>query len=247
MCGPSSGDETAGKTDDVLQDGTQAGRSFFGRRKGHRLSPHQSHLMETLLPRIRLDLSAPAPQAHQAAAGLFGGSAREVWLEIGFGGGEHLLWQARSNPHAGIIGCEPYVNGVAKLLAGIAAQELGNVRIHDDDARAVLDWLAPGTLTRIFILFPDPWPKKRQRKRRFINPSTVAALAHALAPGGELHFATDIADYAEQARDMVTASPAFAALAPQMRDWPITRYEQKALAAGRACTHLRFARLAGGG
>jgi tRNA (guanine-N7-)-methyltransferase len=229
---------------DATPHAAETGR-VFGRRKGHRLGTHHVCLMETLLPRLRIDLSVAAPPADQASL-LFGPGVREVWLEIGFGAGEHLLWQAKANPHAGIIGCEPYVNGVAKLLSGVAECDLHNVRIHDDDARAVLDWLAPGTLSRVFILFPDPWPKKRQRKRRFINPDNVAALARAMAPGAELRFATDIADYAKQARNAFAQLPDLVPMPPGDRDWPQTRYEQKAAAAGRSCTCLHFKRILNG-
>src|SRR5690606_5921456 len=139
--------------------------------------------METLLPRISVPV-AHAGEAPLDPGTLFGPEIREIWLEIGFGGGEHLAWQAAHNPEAGFLGCEPFINGVAKLVGEIDERGLANVRIHADDARFLLERLVPSSLARVFILYPDPWPKKRHNKRRFINPETLALLAAALAPGG---------------------------------------------------------------
>jgi tRNA (guanine-N7-)-methyltransferase len=219
----------------------------YGRRKGKRLSPRKARLMEELLPRLRLDLDQPAPSALTA---LFPGPVRAVWLEIGFGAGEHLLWQAEQTPDIGFIGCEPFINGVAALLGGIEDRGLETVRIHDGDAREVLAWLPESSIARAFILFPDPWPKKRQLKRRLISPETVAALARVLAPGGELRFASDDIDYASQAFVTVEQDGNFTWLsgeddAWQRRpaDWPETRYERKALSAGRKPVYLSWQRL----
>jgi tRNA (guanine-N7-)-methyltransferase len=214
----------------------------YGRRKGKRLSPRKECLMAELLPRLRLDLGQPAPSDLTA---LFPVPVRTVWLEIGFGSGEHLLWQAEHHPDIGFIGCEPFINGVATLLGGIEDRALETVRVHDGDARDVLAWLPQGSIARAFILFPDPWPKKRQVKRRLITPETVAALARVLAPGAELRFASDDADYAEQAVDVVEDSGAFKAAHGQARpmDWPETRYERKALSEGRKPVYLSWQRL----
>ena len=219
----------------------------YGRRKGKRLSPRKDRLLKELLPALRPGLDAPAPNDLRA---LFSVPVREVWLEIGFGSGEHLLWQAEQNPEIGFIGCEPFINGVAALLGSVEDRGLKTVLIHDGDARDVLAWLPEGTIARAFILFPDPWPKKRQVKRRLVSPELVAALARVMAPGGELRFASDDADYAGQALLAVKQSGAFQWLAAkaadwQVRpaDWPGTRYERKALSEGRKPVYLSWQRL----
>lgn len=224
------------------------GERSFGRRKGHKLSPRQSRLVRALLPRLQPELSQPPPEPLRK---LFAAPVNEVWLEIGFGGGEHLAWQARANPQAGIIGCEPYINGVAKVLAVVADWSLQNIAVHPDDALALLDWLPSGSIQRGFILFPDPWPKRRHRKRRFLRAGNIAALARVMRPGAELRFATDIGDYARTAlADFVReGSFAWTARSPadwreRPADWPQTRYEAKAVAAGRRCYYFRFRRRA---
>lgn len=219
----------------------------YGRRKGKRLSPRKDRLLKELLPALRPGLDAPAPNDLRA---LFSVPVREVWLEIGFGSGEHLLWQAEQTPEIGFIGCEPFINGVAALLGSVEDRGFKTVLIHDGDARDVLAWLPEGTIARAFILFPDPWPKKRQVKRRLVSPELVAALARVMAPGGELRFASDDADYAGQALLAVKQSGAFQWLAAkaadwQVRpaDWPGTRYERKALSEGRKPVYLSWQRL----
>ncbi len=220
----------------------------YGRRRGRPLSARQQALMDGVLPRLALDLSQPPPQP---LSGLFGTRAGviETWLEIGFGGAEHLLWQAERNPQAGIIGCEPFVDGVVKALDGIEARQLGNVRLHADDARAVLAWLPDASIARAFILFPDPWPKARHRKRRLVSSATLAALARVMRPGAELRVGTDIGDYARTILIAFQAELAFRWLAEhpddwrvRPADWPETRYERKAITAGRRCAYLRFVR-----
>ena len=224
----------------------------YGRRRGRKVSPRQQALWDTLLPRLRLRLEGPPPQ-HLAGLGARpeGGGCSQVWLEIGFGGGEHLVWQAEQNPGTLLIGCEPFVDGVVKVLDVIEQMALGNIRIHPDDARAVLRWLPPGSIDRAFILFPDPWPKQRHRKRRLVNFETIQDLARVLRPKAELRLGTDIGDYATQMLEAVLASGAFDWQARQPadwrerpRDWPPTRYEQKAQREGRRCCYLRFLRRA---
>lgn len=218
----------------------------YGRRKGRKASPRQQALARDLLPRLSLPLEEPAP-ADLAALG--GSACRKIWLEIGFGGGEHLVWQAENDGAALLIGCEPFMDGVVKVLDAIDSRAIGNVRLHADDARTVLRWLPPGSIDRAFILFPDPWPKARHRKRRLVNPETVSALARVLRPGAELRLGTDIGDYAAQMLEVVLGSGRFDWLAERAADWrvrcadwPPTRYEKKAIREGRRCAYLRFVR-----
>jgi tRNA (guanine-N7-)-methyltransferase len=177
-----------------------------------------------------------------------------VWLEIGFGGGEHLAWQAAANPDVGIIGCEPFVNGVAKLLAEIEDRDLANVRIHDGDARDLLDLLAPASLDRVFLLYPDPWPKARHRKRRLITAGTVERLARVMTDGAELRIASDIPDYVRWTLVHILSDGRFdwTARRPddwrhRPTDWPRTRYESKALHSGRVPAYLKIIRARRGG
>jgi tRNA (guanine-N7-)-methyltransferase len=202
--------------------------------------------MGELLPRLRLDLEQHAPEC---LTELFEAPVKEVWLEIGFGSGEHLLWQADQHEDVGFIGCEPFINGVASLLGAIEDRGLKTIRVHEGDAREVLAWLPDGGVSRIFILFPDPWPKKRQMKRRLFSPDFVNELARILIPGGELRFASDSGDYAAQVLFLMRQSGAFnwtAERAADWRerpaDWPETRYERKALSEGRKPVYLRFRR-----
>lgn len=228
-----------------MESSTQK-RAFFGRRIGHPLKPQQAALFETLLPRLALDLAAPAPAALTM---LFPPSVDSVRLEIGFGGGEHLAAQAARLPDHGLIGCEVFENGVVKLLAEVERLGLANLRLLVADARPLLDALAEGSLGRVFILFPDPWPKLRHHKRRLISTATLDALAHAMQDGAELRLATDDMDYLRWMLERATAHAGFEWLARGPRDWrerppdwPATRYEQKALAAGRRPAFLRFRR-----
>jgi len=218
----------------------------YGRRRGRKPSARQAALWREVLPRVALDLSRPPPPR---LGELFAPPAAQVWLEIGFGGGEHLLWQARANPSAGIIGCEPFQDGVVKVLSAIETERLANVRVHADDARPLLRWLPDGAVARTFILFPDPWPKARHHKRRLVSPPTLAELARIMRPGAELRLATDVGDYAramllalrQNAQFCWTATgPADWRRRPP--DWPPTRYEEKALAQGRRCIYLSLRR-----
>ena len=199
-----------------------------------------------LLPLLRPDLSKPAPQPLTA---LFAAPVREVWLEIGFGGGEHLAWQAEQHPDVGIIGAEVFEMGVIQLATRVDSEKLENIRLYDEEAQDLLAWLPPASIARAFILFPDPWPKRRHIKRRIVSPATLAALARVMPSGAELRVATDIADYVRTTLLAVMASPDFVwpAMQPsdwreRSPDWPPTRYEAKALAAGRRCYYFRFVR-----
>lgn len=219
----------------------------YGRRKGKPLSARKERLVGEVLPRLRLDLKSPAPAR---LAELFEVPVKEVWLEIGFGSGEHLLWQAEHNPAVGFIGCELFINGVASLLGAIEDRGLKTIRVHEGDAREVLAWLPARSISRIFILFPDPWPKKRQLKRRLFSPAVVKELARVLSPGGELRFASDSGDYAAQVLLLMRRSGAFTWTAERAADWrerpadwPETRYERKALSEGRQPVYLRFRRM----
>ena len=221
-------------------------RAFFGRRKGHRLRARQAFLLDGLLPRLRL----PEPEAGALEpSGLFPRPVAEVRLEIGFGGGEHLTAAAARHPEIGFIGCEPFVNGLAKALAVIDELRLDNIRIHDGDAGEVLDRLPPASLGRVYLLYPDPWPKRRHWKRRFVQEANLARLARVMRPGAELRFATDWADYAAWTLAHVRRCPAFRWEAERADDWRRpwdgwqgTRYEAKALAEGRKPIYLTFRR-----
>lgn len=221
--------------------------SFYGRRKGHRLRSHQASLFETLLPRLAADLTKPAPADLTA---LFSLSVAAVHLEIGFGGGERLIGQAQANPTIGFLGCEPFVNGMAKALAAIDALGLANIRLHHGDATELLAWLPPASLRRVELMYPDPWPKRRHWKRRFVQDGSVAEIARVLGPGGEFRFATDWADYAAWTLERVLRAPAFAWTAERADDWrrpwpdfSATRYEAKARREGRASCYFTFRRV----
>jgi tRNA (guanine-N7-)-methyltransferase len=220
--------------------------AFFGRRKGRPLRAHQSELMQTLLPRLAINLATPAPED---LGTLFASRPKNVRLEIGFGGGEHLAAQALAHPELGFIGCEPFVNGMAKMLSAIETNRIANVRLHFGDATALLDWLPGAALARVDILYPDPWPKRRHWKRRIICEQTIAALARALVADGRVHFATDIADYAAWTLEYFARAPQFAWTAERAVDWRepwpgyvATRYEAKARREGRASSYFVFRR-----
>ena len=226
-------------------DGSPA-RAFHGRRKGKRLRDAQSDRLGRILPRLRIEADGAGPIDPRS---LFDRPVERIVLEIGFGGGEHLAACAAAERTAGFIGVEPFVNGMAKLFAAVETERLDNVRVFDDDATLLLPRLPPGSVDAVFLLFPDPWPKRRQRKRRFVSDENLGLIARALRPGGEFRFATDIDDYAGWTLARVLRSPDFA-WRPERADewrrpwdgWPGTRYEAKAAAAGRGASYLRVLR-----
>ena len=208
---------------------------FYGRRKGKPLRRLHSELMETLLPKVAVDMmqplaATPAPRI----------------LEIGFGGGEHLAHQAALNPTTNYIGAEPFLNGVAKLLSEIEKRKLTNLRIHYGDARPLLEALPAESFERIYLLYPDPWPKLKQNKRRFVNATNLSHFARVLKPQGQFWFASDIDDYVQWTRERVVASKLFDEQADHttpFENWIQTRYEAKARREGRGSTYSRFVKM----
>src|SRR5215218_5083038 len=228
-------------------DALRPSGSFFGRRKGHRLRAHQADLIEHLLPRLAVQIGIPSPPD---LAALFDPPAEAVRLEIGFGGGEHLIAEALAFPNTGFIGCEPYVNGMAKILTQIEAHNIGNIRLFAGDAAELLAWAQPHTFSRIDLIHPDPWPKRRHWKRRFVQDATVAAMARVLKPSGEFRFVCDISDYVAWTLSHLLRSRDFVWLAERADDWrlpwdgyTLTRYGRKAEREGRVAAYLRFRRI----
>ena len=223
--------------------------SLWGRRKGKPLSARRVDLMATRFPLLVIDTETVAPVD---LLGLFPVPVKSVCLEIGFGGGEHLVHEARNCPEIGFIGVEPFLNGMAKAVASIVDASLENVRLFAGDASILLDWLPPTSLRRIDLLYPDPWPKKRHHKRRLIQPAFLTTLASRMVPGGRLALSTDWEEYAVHMLEVIDPHPDFDNLspsgdyAPQPENWTTTSFEKKGRAAGRAIFHLLFARRAGG-
>ena len=222
-------------------DSASPRRILYGRRIGHALRPSQKILMQDLLPKIAV------PPRRVIDLGALFPVARGFAYEIGFGGGEHLAAQAQLHPDWGFVGAEPFINGVAKLLAHVDQGALQNVRVLFGDGRELLERLPDQSLDAVYILFPDPWPKARHHKRRVVQTSSLDQIVRVLKPSGELRVATDVMDYCEwtlahvMARDdlrFVADGPDDWLIRPD--DWPATRYEQKAKAAGRGCVYLRF-------
>ncbi len=218
--------------------------AFYGRRKTQKLSPKQEALFETLLPRLKLDPTTPPPSNLDQ---VFAHS--RVFLEIGFGGGEHLTHEARNNPDVGFIGVEPFINSMAKALSVIEQENLENIRLYDEDATGLLDWLPDDSIHRIDLLYPDPWHKKRHWKRRFLNPQNLDRFARILVPGGVLRFASDIETYVNWTLNHCDRHLEFnwtATVADDWRcpweNWPSTRYEKKAIREGRTPCYLLFKR-----
>jgi tRNA (guanine-N7-)-methyltransferase len=225
-------------------DSSASPRAFFGRHKRHALKPRQAALVETLLPRLGLDLAKTAPADPHT---LFPHSVDEVRLEIGFGGGEHLVAQAAANRSVGYIGTDAFLNGVAKALVAIDEHRLDNVRLFSGDASELIDWLPGASLARIDLLYPDPWPKRRHWKRRFVQDDNLKRLARLLKSGGEFRFATDIPGYAEYVLMRILRSGDFVWTAARADDWRKpwpgfvrTRYEAKAIREGRTPAYFIF-------
>jgi tRNA (guanine-N7-)-methyltransferase len=215
---------------------------LYGRRKGPKLSAHQQYLLDHLLPQFELHLQPDADPR-----GYLFETIEDVWLEVGFGGGEHLIWQAQHYSNVGLIGADPYVNGVVRLLSQLESAPAPNIRIYTGDAREIVEAFPDGSLGRVFVLFPDPWPKTRHHKRRFIQMEMLDQLARAMKPGAELRFASDDAGYVEWTLERLMAHPSFdwtASCASDWQtrpeDWPATRYEAKQLHGKPA--FLRFLR-----
>jgi tRNA (guanine-N7-)-methyltransferase len=218
----------------------------FGRRRGRRLKPGRQALLDEMLPRLRIEPPASGVLDPET---LFDPRPQALWLEIGFGAGEHLAAQAARHPELGFIGCEPYVNGVVALLARAREAGLANLRILPGDARPLLERLAPATIARAFVLFPDPWPKRRHRKRRLVRGAFLDLVARALAPGAELRLASDDPDYVAEMLERIPVHPAFRWTARGPADWrirppdqPETGYEAWAIGEGRRPAYLTFRR-----
>lgn len=223
----------------------RSGPGLHGRRRGRKLGAHHALLLKALLPRVSLDLSRPVADP----ASLFPGRPSALWLEVGFGGGEHLAAEALAHPGAGYIGCEFFVNGIAKALALIEAHRLRNVRLYNGDARAAIEALPPQSLNGAYLLYPDPWPKRRHYERRFLSNGMLTCLARAMRPGAELRLATDIDGYAGWSLACVLRSPDFVWAPSGAPDWQKpwdgwtgTRYESKALRDKRRPVYLTFVR-----
>lgn len=229
--------------DGIKQRATEA---FFGRRRGKSLRMGQVALTQTLLPRLKLDLQKEAPSN---LGQIFDNAVEGVRLEIGFGGGEHLLHEMDRFPQIGFIGVEPFVNGMAKMLAGLNDQDhrLQHIRLYDDDATALLDWLPSSSLDGIDLFYPDPWPKKKHWKRRFVSSKNLDRFARVLKTGAKFRFASDIDTYVNWTLYHCKQHDAFAWQASEPQDWkkpyeawPGTRYEAKAFLQGRVATYLTF-------
>jgi len=242
-------------THDTPKSGPQTAppwRNFYGRRYGKSLRGSQRQYLENDLGGLAVANVSweDNPERRLIDPLALFQTPRELWLEIGFGGGEHMVHQAGLNPDVGIIGCEPYINGVAMLLGKIRAAGVGNLAIHPGDVRDLFDVLPDGVVDRAFLLYPDPWPKTRHHRRRFVNPEFLDPLAEALRPGAILRVATDIEDYVRQTLVQMIAHPAFEWLAEgpddwrkPWPDWSATRYEQKALREGRVPHYMTFRRV----
>ncbi len=218
---------------------------LHGRRKAKKLRTHHTTLVENLLPHLALDLTRRLDDP----AALFPNRPTVFWLEVGFGGAEHLARQALSHPDIGFFGCEPFVNGVAKALALIAEMDLCNIRLHNGDAGDVIDALPAATLSCVYLLYPDPWPKRRQHKRRFLSDDMLTRLARVMRSGAELRFATDIDHNAGWTLARLLRSQDFTWPAQSAEDWhhpwadwESTRYESKALQEGRRPAYFTFIR-----
>ena len=221
----------------VKRDGL---RRLYGRAVGKPLSAKQSRLVAEVLPTMSVP---PAPASPLGALETFD----ERWMEVGFGGGEHLLHMAKLYPNVGLIGLEPFLNGVAKVLTGVDKEGLDNIILHHGDARDVIDRMDNNCLDKLFVLFPDPWPKPRHFKRRILTADFIKQLGRVLKPGGEFRFASDIITYVDWTLDRVMADGGFTFTPSGSKDWlqpptdwPGTRYEAKAFREGRVCHYFKF-------
>ena len=206
----------------------------FGRAKGRPLSPHVQAIWDETFPKLQWTIGADLPP-------------QDVWLEIGFGGAEHLLWQADAHPDIHLIGAEPFMNGVAKAVRGAHDAQLKNLSLHFGDVRDVLAALPDASLSKIFVLFPDPWPKTRHNKRRLLRSEFIKELYRVLKPGGELRFASDIIHYVDWTLSRLKRHGGWAFTHDAVKDWrvrgddwPGTRYEAKAGREGRPCHYFKF-------
>ena len=227
-------------------DKSSVSSAFFGRRKSKSLSKAQQARIETLYPKLRI---GPGSAVKDLSAA-FVDKPDQIVLEIGFGGGEHLIHQAITHPQNGYIGVEPFVNSMAKALREIDVRRVSNIRLYDDDAVSLLDWMPSASIDRIDLLYPDPWPKKRHWKRRFVNAANLDRFARILKSGGGFHFASDIDSYVNWTLNKIWNHPDFKWTAHDASDWKkpfgdwvTTRYEAKAHQAGRVSSYLRFQRI----
>jgi len=230
----------------VAEGRRRSTEAFFGRRHGKTIRPIPAKALAQELPRYRLNLTESAPSD---LSGLFAEPVAGIRIEIGFGGGEHFRHEAERFPDVGFLGVEPFVNGMAKLMQGLSVQALDNVRVYDDDATRLLDWLPAGSIEQIDLLYPDPWPKKRHWKRRFVSRANLDRFARVLQPDGTLRFASDIDTYVNWTLLHCGAHAQFEWMAEKAADWHTpyegwsgTRYEAKALREGRRAAYLTFRR-----
>ena len=218
-------------------------RNFYGRTRGKTLRPLQKERLEGVLPTLVLPGVTREENPDRA---VLEGLPQPLWLEIGFGGGEHLVHMAKAYPAVTILGAEPFVNGIAQFLGKLEAAGVGNVRVHPGDARDLLEVLPEGCLGKAFLNYPDPWPKARHHRRRFVTAEPLGLLARAMAQGAELRVATDIEDYVRQTLEEVPAAGFALEAGPTGEawgDWLSTRYEQKALREGRHPHYMTFRRV----
>ena len=227
--------------------GFRRAESFFGRRKGPKLTGRKVRLFDELLPKLAIDTDNPCPIN---LSELFDHNPENICLEIGFGGGEHLAGQAQATPETGYLGVEPFINGLAKMLGEVEDRNLANVRTFGEDATLLLDWLPEKSLERIDLLYPDPWPKKRHWKRRFVNTKNLQRITRVLKPTGQFRFASDIESYVNWTLMFANSNPHLEWSANRgadwnqpWSDWISTRYEAKALREGRTPAYLVFTRL----
>lgn len=220
---------------------------FYGRRHGHKLRPGRQRLIDEQLPKFQLSLEQVGYLAKPGS--LFEPPTNDTWLEVGFGAGEHLAGQAQAYPKVGFIGCEPFINGVATLLRAVEQSNIANIRIFDDDARLLLPALPENSIGRVFVLFSDPWPKKRHHRRRFLNRDSLDQLARLMKNGAELRFVSDHTGYIRWVLELIQGHPDFTWPVRRPRDWRelpddwvMTRYEAKARRQGISCVYLGIRR-----